>query len=313
MTTILVTGANGFIGSQLCPYLVDQGYRVRAAMRRRQPEWKVCEQFAVGEISADSDWRQALQGVETVIHLAGRAHVMRERTDNPLELFRQVNVEGSLQLAKQAKLAGVKRFIFLSSIKVNGECSYGKPFAADDPVKPEDAYGQSKWEAEQALSESLAESDTALVIVRPVLVYGPGVKGNLRSLASWIRKGVPLPLAGVENRRSLVGIDNLLDFLHLCIEHPAAAGERFLVADGEDLSTPQLIRMLATAMGVKARLFPLPDLILHLLGVLSGQSAAIERLCGDLQVDIEKNRRLLEWMPKRSVEAALRDMIERMR
>jgi nucleoside-diphosphate-sugar epimerase len=310
MTSILVTGANGFVGSQLCAYLVNQGYRVRAAVRSRQTDWTVCEQQVIGDISACSDWQQALQEMDCLIHLAGRAHVMRERTDNPLALFRQVNVQGSLQLAKQAKAAGVKRFIYLSSIKVNGERSYGKPLTADDPAQPEDAYGQSKWEAEQALRETLAGSDMALVIVRPVLVYGPGVKGNLRSLASWIRKGVPLPLAGVENRRSLVGIDNLLDFLHLCVEHPAAAGETFLVADGEDLSTPQLIRMLAAAMGMEARLFPLPDLILRLLGVLSGRSAAIERLCGDLQVDIEKNRRLLEWLPKRSVEAALRDMIE---
>jgi UDP-glucose 4-epimerase len=310
MTSILVTGANGFVGSQLCAYLVNQGYQVRAAMRSRQADWTVCEQQVIGDISASSDWQQALQKVDCVIHLAGRAHVMRERTDNPLALFRQVNVQGSLQLAKQAKAAGVRRFIYLSSIKVNGERSCGKPLTANDPAQPEDAYGQSKWEAEQALREILAESDTALVIVRPVLVYGPGVKGNLRSLVSWIRKGVPLPLAGVENRRSLVGINNLLDFLHLCIEHPAAAGETFLVADGEDLSTPQLIRMLAAAMGVKARLFPLPDSLLRLLGVLSGRSAAIERLCGDLQVDMEKNRRLLEWQPKQSVEAALRDMIE---
>ncbi|MEW8626800.1 MAG: SDR family oxidoreductase [Candidatus Thiodiazotropha sp.] len=312
MKSILVTGANGFVGSHLCPYLVDQGYSVRAAVRRKQTDWDVCEQSLVGDISASSDWRQALQGVDSVIHLAGRAHVMRESSDDPLALFRQVNVEASLRLAEQAAAAGVRRFIYLSSIKVNGESSSLKPLAADDPARPEDAYGQSKWEAEQALVSCLAASDTELVIVRPVLVYGAGVKGNLQRLVRWIRKGVPLPLAAVENRRSLVGIDNLLDFLQLCIEHPAAAGEAFLVADGEDLSTPQLIRCLAEAMGVTAKLFPLPIAMLRLLGRLSGRSAAIDRLCGDLQVDLEKNRRLLAWTPKRSVEAGLRDMVEGM-
>ncbi|MCG8487272.1 MAG: SDR family oxidoreductase [Chromatiales bacterium] len=312
MKSILVTGANGFVGSHLCPYLVDQGYTVRAAVRSRQSDWDVCEQSPVGDISASSDWRQALQGVDSVIHLAGRAHVMRESSDDPLALFRQVNVEASLRLAEQAVAAGVRRFIYLSSIKVNGESSSLKPLVADDPARPEDAYGQSKWEAEQVLVSCLAAADTELVIVRPVLVYGAGVKGNLQSLVRWIRKGVPLPLAAVENRRSLVGIDNLLDFLQLCIEHPAAAGEVFLVADGEDLSTPQLIRSLAEAMGVTAKLFPLPIAMLRLLGRLSGRSAAIDRLCGDLQVDLEKNRRLLAWTPKRSVEAGLRDMVEGM-
>ncbi|MCG7991334.1 MAG: SDR family oxidoreductase [Candidatus Thiodiazotropha lotti] len=309
MKKILVTGANGFVGTHLCPYLVDQGYSVRAALRSRQTEWPVGEQTVVGDISADSDWQQALQSVDSVIHLAGRAHVMRESRDDPLSLFRQVNVAGSLRLAEQAVAAGVRRFVYLSSIKVNGESSSVRPLAADDPARPEDAYGQSKWEAEQALRDCLADRDTELVIVRPVLVYGAGVKGNLQSLVRWIRKGVPLPLAGVDNRRSLVGIDNLLDFLQLCIEHPAAAGEAFLVADGEDLSTPQLIRMLAEAMGVKAKLFPVPEMMLHLLGRLSGRSAAVDRLCGDLQVDLDKNRRLLGWTPKRTVAAGLRDMI----
>ncbi|MCG7933730.1 MAG: SDR family oxidoreductase [Candidatus Thiodiazotropha taylori] len=309
MKKILVTGANGFVGTHLCPYLVEQGYSVRAALRRQQSGWPFGEQTVVGDISAESDWQPALQGVDSVIHLAGRAHVMRESSDDPLSLFRQVNVAGSLRLAEQAVAAGVRRLVYLSSIKVNGERSLAKPLAADDPPGPEDAYGQSKWEAEQALKGCLADTDTELVIVRPVLVYGAGVKGNLQSLAHWIRKGVPLPLAGVENRRSLVGIDNLLDFLQLCIEHPAAAGEAFLVADGEDLSTPQLIRMLAQAMGVKAKLFPVPGLMLSLLGRLSGRSAAIDRLCGDLQVDLDKNRRLLGWTAKRTVAAGLRDMV----
>jgi nucleoside-diphosphate-sugar epimerase len=308
---VLVTGANGFVGQHLCPYLIAQGFTLRAALRRQQPDWAVCEQVAIGDITAECDWSAALEGVDAVFHLAGRAHVMRETVDDPLAQFRQVNVAGSRRLAQQAAAAGVKRLIYLSSIKVNGERSINQPIEADDGAAPEDAYGQSKWEAEQALRKIAEESGMELVIVRPVLIYGRGVKGNLQHLAGWVRKGLPLPLGRVNNRRSLVNIQNLLDFLHTCLLHPDAAGEVFIVADGEDLSTPQLIRKLAAAMGVSPRLVPLPISLLHLLGRLSGRSAAIERLCGDLQVNIDKNKRLLNWVPKVSVESALREMVRR--
>lgn len=309
MTKVLVTGANGFVGRHLCPYLLSQGYSVRAAVRQTQPDWTICEQLAVGDISASSDWSGALEGVDCVVHLAGRAHVMRELADAPLTLFRQVNVEASRRLAQQAAEAGVKRLVYLSSIKVNGERSTERPLRADDQAAPEDAYGLSKWEAEQALRAIAEQAELSLVIVRPVLVYGHGVKGNLQSLARWIRRGLPLPLGLVDNRRSLVSIQNLLDFLTTCLQHPAADGEVFLVADGDDLSTPELIRRLAQAMGVSSRLLPMPLSILRLIGKISGRSAAIERLCGDLQVDIEKNRQLLGWTPKVSVEAALKQMV----
>ncbi|MES9862602.1 MAG: SDR family oxidoreductase [Candidatus Thiodiazotropha sp. LLP2] len=309
MKRVLVTGATGFVGVQLCPFLVSKGYEVRAGVREKQADWTICEQVALGDISADTDWSKALDAVDAVIHLAGRAHVMRESTEDPLLLFRQVNVEGSRGLARQAAEAGVRRLIYLSSIKVNGERSDDHPLTADDPAAPEDAYGQSKWEAEQALNQVAAEVDMALVILRPVLVYGPGVKGNMQSLVNWIRKGLPLPLGRIENQRSLVSIENLLDFITTCLDHPGAADEVFLVADGEDLSTPQLIRKLAYAMGVSPRLLPVPVMLLRLLGRLSGRSSAIDRLCGNLQVDISKNRKLLGWRPKVTVETALQEMV----
>ena len=308
MTKVLVTGANGFVGGHLCPYLVSQGNVLRAALRRHQPDWRLCEQVAVGDVDAGTDWASALEGVECVVHLAGRAHVMQEFADDPLALFRQVNVAGSQGLARQAAEAGVKRMIFLSSIKVNGERSVGRPLHSDDNPAPEDPYGQSKWEAEQALRRIAEETGLELVIIRPVLIYGGGVKGNLQRLAGLVRSGVPLPLGRVNNRRSLLSIQNLLDLLQCCLVHPAAAGEVFLAADGEDLSTPQLIRKMAAAMGVPARLLPLPVTLLSLLGRLTGRSAEVERLCGDLQVDIEKNRQLLGWTPRISVEAALDEM-----
>ncbi|MET0010660.1 MAG: SDR family oxidoreductase [Candidatus Thiodiazotropha sp. 6PLUC9] len=309
MKKVLVTGASGFVGTQLCPFLISQGYDVRAGMREKKADWTICEQAVLGEITAATDWRKALEGVDVVVHLAGRAHVMRESTGDPLTLFRKVNVEGSRSLARQAAEAGVKRLIYLSSIKVNGERSTDHPLAADDPAAPEDAYGQSKWEAEQLLREITAEADMELVILRPVLVYGPGVKGNMQSLVGWIRKGLPLPLGRVENRRSLVSIENLLDFIAISLDHTGAAGEVFLVADGEDLSTPQLIRKLAQAIGVTPRLIPVPMMLLRLLGQVTGRSSAIDRLCGNLQVDISKNRRVLGWTPKVTVEAALKEMV----
>ncbi|MES9942220.1 MAG: SDR family oxidoreductase [Candidatus Thiodiazotropha sp. 6PLUC2] len=309
MKKVLVTGASGFVGTQLCPFLISQGYDVRAGMREKKTDWTICEQAVLGEITAATDWRKALEGVDVVVHLAGRAHVMRESTGDPLTLFRKVNVEGSRSLARQAAEAGVKRLIYLSSIKVNGERSTDHPLAADDPAAPEDAYGQSKWEAEQLLREITAEADMELVILRPVLVYGPGVKGNMQSLVGWIRKGLPLPLGRVENRRSLVSIENLLDFIAISLDHTGAAGEVFLVADGEDLSTPQLIRKLAQAIGVTPRLIPVPMMLLRLLGEVTGRSSAIDRLCGNLQVDISKNRRVLGWTPKVTVEAALKEMV----
>ncbi|MEJ2609693.1 MAG: SDR family oxidoreductase [Candidatus Thiodiazotropha sp.] len=305
---VLVTGANGFIGEHLCAHLIARGDSVRGALRQNRPDWRLCEQVVIGDIGAETDWSAALEGIECVVHLAGRAHVMQECEADPLALFRQVNVAGSQKLARQAVNAGVKRMIFISSIKVNGERSGHRPFHSDDIVAPEDPYGQSKWEAEQVLSEVAQETGMELVILRPVLIYGRGVKGNMQRLAALISRGIPLPLGRVNNRRSLLSIENLVDFISCCMVHPAAAGELFLVADGEDLSTPQLINRLAYAMHRPVRLLPLPIGLLRIIGRFTGRASEIERLCGDLQVDIEKNRQLLGWTPKVSVAAALNDM-----
>ncbi|MEW8507350.1 MAG: NAD-dependent epimerase/dehydratase family protein [Candidatus Thiodiazotropha sp.] len=310
MTTILVTGANGFVGEHLCRYLTTKGYTVRAALREYRPQWSLADQVAVGDIHGSTDWSRALTGVDTVIHLAARVHVMQESEDDPLAVFRRINVEGTSGLAEQASAAGVRRMIYLSSIKVNGEKTHGEPFRADDDAAPEDAYGVSKWEAEQVLRRIAIETGLEPVIVRPVVIYGAGVKGNIQRLMSLIRRGVPLPLGGITNRRSFLSVQNLLDFLRCCIDHPAAAGELFLLADGEELSTPQLIRRLGQAMGCGVRLFPLPLSLLRLSGWLGGQSQVIARLTEDLQVDIGKNRERLGWTPLYDMDQALREMVD---
>lgn len=309
MNRILVTGANGFIGGHLCRYLGSRGHGVRAAFRQPMPDWDLCEQIAVGEIDGDTDWGAALAGMDTVVHLAARVHVMEESAADPLAAFRRVNLAGSSSLARQAAEAGVKRLIYLSSVKVNGERTHGAPFKADDPPGPEDPYGISKWEAEQALLRIAAQTGLELVILRPVLVYGAGVKGNLARLTAIISRGLPLPLAGIANRRSLLSIQNLLDFTGCCIDHPDAAGEIFLLADGEDLSTPELIRKLAKAMGRQARLFPLPVILLRLAGKLTGRSSMVARLTEDLQVDLTKNRERLGWVPVVKTDQALLQMV----
>jgi nucleoside-diphosphate-sugar epimerase len=309
MSAVLVTGANGFVGEHLCRYMLNNGYRVKAALRHIMPNWQLCDQVAVGDIDNATDWSRALAGMDIVVHLAARVHVMQESEADPLTAFRRVNVEGSIALARQAAQSGVKRLIYLSSVKVNGEQTYGEPFKADDEPGPEDAYGISKWEAEQALREVSEQTGLELVILRPVLVYGAGVKGNLERLMALIKRELPLPLAGVSNRRSLLSIQNLLDFTRCCIEHPHAPGEVFLVSDGEDLSTPDLIRKMAQAMDCRARLFPVPVSLLRLGGWLTGRSPVIARLTEDLQVDIAKNRSQLGWTPVMSMERALREMV----
>ncbi|MEW8399159.1 MAG: SDR family oxidoreductase [Candidatus Thiodiazotropha sp.] len=310
MTRILVTGANGFVGEHLCRYLPARGYVVRAVLRDYRPHWNLSEQVAVGDIHGATDWSGALPGVDTLVHLAARVHVMRESEDDPIIAFRRVNVEGTAALARQAVAAGVRRMIYLSSIKVNGERTHGVPFRADDDAGPEDAYGISKWEAEQALRRIALETGLELVIIRPAVIYGAGVKGNLQRLMSLIRRGVPLPLGGVQNRRSFLSVRNLLDFLRCTIDHPAAAGELFLLADGEDLSTPQLIRKLGDAMECSVRLFPMPLPLLQFAGRLTGQSPVIARLTEDLQVDIAKNRDRLGWAPVADMDQSLQEMVD---
>lgn len=299
---ILITGAGGFIGQALCARLRAEGVPFKAASRTHTGnQW-----LAVGAIDGHTDWSAALAGVDTVLHLAARVHVMRDTAADPLAEFRKVNVDGTLNLAEQALQAGVKRYIFISSIKVNGErTAPGRPFLAGDAPAPEDAYAISKREAEDGLRALCNDTQMACVIIRPPLVYGAGVKGNFAGMMRWLANGIPLPLACIDNRRSLVAVDNLVDLIWTCIGHPLAANQTFLVSDGEDLSTPALLRRTASALGKRARLIPVPLGLLHVAARCAGKTAAVQKLCGSLQVDIHKTRTLLDWQPPVTVDQAL--------
>ena len=310
---ILVTGASGFVGRAMVARLL-QRHQVRISTRAATIE----RIHAKVEVSPDKclspaqDWSDALARVSTVVHCASRVHVMSEQaTDRFLE-FRHINVDGTLNLARQAVEAGVKRFVFLSSIKVNGEnTSAGCPFTADQQPEPGDPYGVSKMEAELALRSLTSQSGMEVVIIRPPLVYGPGVKANFLEMMRWLSHGVPLPLGAVtQNKRSLVALDNLVDLVETCIDHPAAANQTFLVSDGDDLSTAALLQRLGIALGRPARLIPIPVGLLKLGAALLGRSAVAQRLCGSLEVDIGKTRELLGWSPPVSVDEGLRRTAE---
>ncbi|WP_148717336.1 UDP-glucose 4-epimerase family protein [Chitinolyticbacter meiyuanensis] len=299
---ILVTGASGFVGSRLCERLVQDGVAVRPVVRQAR-----VGAYQVKSLDADTDWSGALSDVTEVVHAAARVHVMDEVALDPLAEFRKVNVEGTLHLARQAAVAGVKRFVFISSIKVNGEqTAPGHPFRADDAPAPMDPYGVSKNEAEQGLLAFAHETGMEVVIIRPPLVYGPGVKANFAKMMATLARGVPLPFGLVDNRRSLVALDNLVDLITVCLRHPAAANQIFLAGDGEDLSTAQLLRRLADALGRPARLLPVPIGLMSGVARLLGKKAFTQRLFGSLQVDIEKNRQCLGWVPPVSVDDGLR-------
>lgn len=307
MERILVTGPDGFVGSRLCARLIKEGCAVRGAQFAPAPLPEGCEPVIVGDLAAVQNWSEVLQGIEYVVHLAARVHIMNDRADNPLEAFRHVNVEGTRKLAEAAVRAGVKRFVFISTIKVLGEATPDRPFSADDRPLTDDPYGQSKLEAEQLLMQIARTGGMQVTIVRPPLVYGPGVRANFLKLLSAVHKGIPLPFGLVKNRRSLVSVDNLVDFLTLCLMHPQAANEAFLVSDGRDLSTAELVRLIAGAMNRRAALLPLPPSLMKLAGSLLGRRAEVDRLCGSLTVDIAKNRNLLGWTPPVSVEAGLQE------
>lgn len=305
---IMVTGGSGFVGRTLLERLHQEGYGLIAPSRTHLVQAPVgVVNPLVGGLAADVDWSASLEGAAVVIHSAARVHVMNDTAADPLVEFRKANVEGTLSLARQAAAAGVRRFIFISSIKVNGEgTELGHPYRADDTPDPQDPYGISKMEAEQGLRALASETGMEVVIIRPVLVYGPGVKANFRSMMSWLRKGIPLPLGSTGNKRSLVAVDNLVDLIATCIDHPAAANQTFLVSDGEDLSTTQLLQRMGKALGRPARLLPVPASLLQAGAAMLGRRAIAQRLCGSLQVDIGKTRELLGWAPPVSVDDALR-------
>lgn len=309
---ILVSGANGFVGSALVSQLALRNHAVRAAVRRenyRAPD--SVDVVRVDSLGPDTNWFAALDGVSLVIHAAARVHVMAEKAKDPLAAFREVNVDGTLNLARQSAELGVKRFVFLSSIKVNGELTpVGHPFTSNDKPNPSDPYGISKCEAEEGLRQIASRTGMEVVIIRPVLVYGIGVKGNFSLMMRWLKKGIPIPLGAVNNARSLVALDNLVDLIVICLHHPAASHQTFLVSDGEDISTTDLLKRMAVAMGIKPRLIPVPIAIIQAGATLLGKHDVARRLCCSLQVDISKTRDLLGWSPSVTVDSALKKLAD---
>lgn len=307
MSRILVTGSGGFVGRALCPALLKAGHHVRITSRSlaTQTAHHGVETVAIGDIGPDTDWTWALENIDAVVHLAGRAHVMQETEADPLTAFRLVNTAGTKRLAEATLQHGVKRLVFMSSIKVHGEQSHDGAFLETDTLAPEDPYGQSKWEAEQALRAVAQNNDLETVILRPPLIYGPHVKGNFKTLLNVCSKSLPLPLGAIQNKRSLIFIGNLVSAIIKCLEHDKAAGETFLVSDDKDISTADLIRCIATALHVSPRLVPIAPKFLKFVGRLVGHEAMITRLTESLIVDSSKIRSLLGWKPPHSVVEGL--------
>ncbi len=310
--TVLLTGASGFVGKAVLKTAQQRRLKIHPVFRSMDSAKRHPEAVLVSGLDGSADWSQALNGVDVVIHAAARAQITREEVLDPLAEYRRVNVEGTLNLASQAAAAGVRRFVFISSIKVNGEATVlGRPFTADDAPAPEDAYGLSKLEAEAQLKQVAQEMGMELTIIRPPLIYGPGVKGNFASLVRWVQRGLPLPLGGVtHNRRSLVGLDNLVDLILVCAEHHRAANQTFLISDGEDLSTTELLRKIGNALGRPARLLWVPAGAISLLAGLVRKQGVSGRLLGSLQVDIHKTCELLDWKPSVAVDEGLRRALE---
>ncbi|MFH2047073.1 MAG: SDR family oxidoreductase [Pseudomonadota bacterium] len=312
MPLVLVTGANGFVGRALCAQMLIKGWDVRASVRLRnniQSLSREVEIIETGSIGPETDWVKALANVETVIHLAGRVHVMEDLSSDPLSEYRIVNTAGTERLARCAALSGARLFIFISTIKVNGE---GKltPYNEEDIPEPQDPYGLSKWEAEEKLKLIADETGMKVVIIRAPLIYGPEVGANFLRLIKTTDMGIPLPFAGIKNRRSMIFISNLIDIMIKCMTDNEAGQKTYLVSDGEDISTPELIRQIAKSLDKPARLFWMPLLMLRIGGLLTGKASAIERLVGSLYVDSSKIRKELNWKPPFTLEQGLKETAE---
>lgn len=304
---LLITGSTGFVGKQLLVKLIeDQNYNINLLNRSVKTQLSSCvSEFTVKDYSSLKHTHECLSDVDTVIHLASRVHVMAETESDPLLAFRKVNVDMTLHIARMAVSAGVRRFIFISSVKVNGEQTKpGRYFSAESIPAPIDAYGISKYEAEIGLKKIASETGLELVIIRPVLVYGPGVKANFDTMMRWLTKGIPLPFGAINNKRSFVAVENLVDLMITCIQHPAADGEVFLVSDGEDMSTSEVLKKLALSLNVKSRLIKVPCVFLNILAGLIGKKKLSQRVCGSLQVDIAKTCAVLNWKPIISTDLA---------
>lgn len=317
MERVLITGGTGFVGGHLLKHLATLArYPLRASVRNPDQADHLkslgCEVIHIGELSGITDWRAALTGVDCVIHCAGYAHEKKPGAESA-HYHEEITVRGTLNLAQQAAAAGVKKFIFLSSIKVNGEATApGQAFTAEDTPRPTTAYGQAKYQAELGLQEIARATGMAVVIIRPCLIYGPGAKANMSALMKCVAAGIPLPLGAVSNKRSFLSIDNLIHFILTCMTHPRAANEIFLASDGQDLSTPELITEIASAMGRKARLFSIPSGWLKSAAVILGRRNLYERLCGSLCVDLTKTKMLLDWEPPISVQRSMEKAIQKL-
>jgi len=307
---ILLTGATGFIGNSVLKFLLNKkGYSITCSVRENYDLPVNCSKFTC-ELSNCADWSKAICEGQVVIHLAARAHVVKEYSKDPLAEFRKVNVDGTLQLARQAAAGGAKRFIFLSSIGVNGN-SNSRPFTEKDEAFPESEYTQSKLEAEIGLWHIQRETGMEVVVIRPPLVYGPGAPGNFKKMVKWVEKGIPLPLGAVNNRRSLIALDNLVDFIYTCTEHPAAANQLFLVSDNEVISTTELLSKVANALGRKSRLIPIPSLLLQRVARLMGKQKIAEQLIGSLEVDNSKALKTLNWQPPLTTQNGIQACFQR--